>query len=102
MEEIFRIANQLQANGQTPTTALIKARLSQPQPMPVIISALQRWKSNPEQFQNLGQTNPIEQTESQSVELSSDDRIQQLEQEVMQLRQQIAHLSRRLSMLEMS
>ncbi|WP_087023539.1 hypothetical protein [Thaumasiovibrio subtropicus] len=31
-------------DGKEPTTALIKSRLSQPVPMPVIISALQSWK----------------------------------------------------------
>lgn len=102
MDEIFKIANQLKANGQTPTTALIKARLSQPQPIPTIIAALQRWKSNPEQFQSVGQNTETPETTTEAGELSTEQRIQQLENEVGQLRQQVALLARRLSLLEMS
>ena len=45
--EIFRIANQLQQQGKTPSVALVKAKLSSPMAMPQIIQALQAWKQNP-------------------------------------------------------
>lgn len=46
--EIYRIAYQLNAEGKTPSVALIRARLTTPTALPVIIQALQQWKSTPE------------------------------------------------------
>lgn len=34
----------LQAENKTPSVALVKSRLTETVPMPLIISALQRWK----------------------------------------------------------
>ena len=38
--EIIRIANELAAKGLTPTTAMIKARLTQPVPMAELLKVL--------------------------------------------------------------
>lgn len=46
--EIYRIAYKLHTDGKTPSVALIRARLSTPTPLPVIIKALQQWKLTPE------------------------------------------------------
>lgn len=45
--EIIRIANDLAARGLTPTTAMIKARLSQPVPMAELLKVLSQWKQQP-------------------------------------------------------
>lgn len=45
--EIIRIANELAAKGFTPTTAMIKARLSQPVPMAELLKVLSQWKQQP-------------------------------------------------------
>ncbi|MGL5289973.1 MAG: hypothetical protein ACRC9N_10935 [Aeromonas sp.] len=45
--EIIRIANALAAKGLTPTSAMIKARLSQPVPMAELLSVLSHWKLQP-------------------------------------------------------
>lgn len=45
--EIIRIANELSAKGLTPTTAMIKARLSQPVPMAELLKVLSQWKQQP-------------------------------------------------------
>lgn len=45
--EIIRIANELAAKGLTPTTAMIKARLSQPVPMAELLKVLSQWKQQP-------------------------------------------------------
>ncbi|HHQ4520867.1 TPA: DNA-binding protein [Aeromonas veronii] len=42
--EIIRIANELAAKGLTPTTAMIKARLTQPVPMAELLKVLSQWK----------------------------------------------------------
>ncbi|PJG60542.1 hypothetical protein [Aeromonas cavernicola] len=46
-QEIIRIANELAAKGISPTTAMIKARLSQPVPMAELLKALSQWKQQP-------------------------------------------------------
>ncbi|MGY3914251.1 hypothetical protein [Aeromonas australiensis] len=46
-QEIIRIANELAAKGLTPTTAMIKARLSQPVPMAELLKVLSQWKLQP-------------------------------------------------------
>lgn len=45
IENVMQIATQLAAEGKQPSVALIKARLPAPCPMPVVIQALQRWRS---------------------------------------------------------
>ncbi len=45
--EIIRIANELAAKGFTPTTAMVKARLSQPVPMAELLKVLSQWKQQP-------------------------------------------------------
>lgn len=45
--EIIRIANELAARGVTPTTAMVKARLTHPVPMADLLKALSQWKQQP-------------------------------------------------------
>ena len=45
--EIINIANELAAKGLTPTTAMIKARLTQPVPMAELLKVLSQWKQQP-------------------------------------------------------
>lgn len=42
--EIHQIASELKARGISPTTAMIKARLSQPIPMAELLKGLSQWK----------------------------------------------------------
>lgn len=46
-DEIITIANKLANQGKKPTVALIKAQLSQPTPLPKIISILKTWQHDP-------------------------------------------------------
>lgn len=46
-QEIIRIANELSAKGITPSTAMVKARLSQPVPMAELLKVLSQWKQQP-------------------------------------------------------
>lgn len=46
---IVSLCQQIKAQGSTPSTGLIRAKLSNPLPLPVIIKGLQHWKANPEQ-----------------------------------------------------
>jgi len=45
--EIIRIANELAARGIVPTSAMIKARLSQPVAMAELLKVLSQWKQQP-------------------------------------------------------
>lgn len=46
-DEISIIANQLANQGITPSVALIKSKLSQPVPLPQIITTLKHWQHDP-------------------------------------------------------
>nr|WP_321241679.1 hypothetical protein [uncultured Tolumonas sp.] len=101
MDDIFRIANQLAANGQTPTTALVKARLRQPVPMATLISAIQRWKQDPEAYKSLGL--PGTNSDGPSTEKQPDtpeNQLETLQRQVEQLQQQVIMLAKRVSLLE--
>lgn len=101
MDDIFRIANQLAANGQTPTTALVKSRLRQPVPMATLISVIQRWKQDPEAYKSLGLpgTNSDEQSIEKQPE-TPENQLEILQRQVEQLQQQVIMLSKRVSLLE--
>ena len=101
MDDIFRIANQLAANGQTPTTAQVKSRLRQPVPMATLISAIQRWKQDPEAYKSLGLpgTNSDEQSVEKQPE-TPENQLEILQRQVEQLQQQVIMLAKRVSLLE--
>jgi len=46
-EQIHIIANRLANQGKKPTVALIKAKLTNPVPLPVVISTLKTWQHDP-------------------------------------------------------
>jgi len=71
------------AEGKEPSVALIKSRLVDPLPMPLIIKALQAWKKNAK----------IPKIEKSAPALTQEERIKQLEQ-------QVAALNDRLDQLE--
>ncbi len=101
MDDIFRIANQLAANGQPPTTAPVKSRLRQPVPMATLTSAIQRWKQDPEAYKSLGL--PGTNSDEQSVEkqpATPENQLETLQRQVEQLQQQVIMLSKRVSLLE--
>jgi hypothetical protein len=101
MDDIFRIANQLAANGQTPTTALVKSRLRQPVPMATLISAIQRWKQNPEAYQSLGMPSQAsDNTTAEQLPAAPVNQLEALQHQVEQLQQQVLMLSKRISLLE--
>lgn len=77
--------NSLVAEGKEPSVALIKSRLANPLPMPLIIKALQAWKKN-------AKVPKIEKTEPT---ISIEERVKQLEQ-------QVAALTARIEQLENS
>ena len=64
-DEILIAANKLANAGKKPTVALIKAKLNQSAPLPVLISTLKGWQHQPE---FIGVSNEQNKTTSQPVD----------------------------------
>ncbi|CZF78030.1 DUF5320 domain-containing protein [Grimontia marina] len=72
--------------GKEPTVALIKSRLASPVPMPLVISALQRWKKS----------GTVPKVELVKKEDGAETRIKALEEEVKALIERLEALEQRL------
>ncbi|WP_325891859.1 DUF5320 domain-containing protein [Grimontia sp. NTOU-MAR1] len=72
--------------GKEPTVALIKSRLASPVPMPLVISALQRWKKS-------GTVPKVELVKKKD---GAETRIKALEEEVKALTERLEALEQRL------
>ncbi|HIF9161791.1 TPA: hypothetical protein ACX6PM_002833 [Photobacterium damselae] len=82
-QDLQQAIQSLVSEGKQPSVALVKARLAQNVPMPIIIQALQSWKQNAK----------VPKITEHKREISLEQRIEQLEQ-------QVAILTQRLSQLE--
>ncbi len=81
--EIIRIANELAAKGLTPTTAMIKARLTQPVPMAELLKVLSQWKQQ-----------PVATTEGESLpEAAPALTLQQLAEQLARIEQKVDRLT---------
>lgn len=87
-QEIIRIANELSAKGITPSTAMVKARLSHPVPMAELLKVLSQWKQQPHPAEPAPATDPVAAaTPAQSVNL------QQLSEQLHRLEQKVERLT---------
>lgn len=77
----------LQAENKTPSVALVKSRLTETVPMPLIISALQRWKKSG----TVPKVELVEKTQDAAA------RIAELEAQIKALTSRIEALEQRLS-----
>ena len=80
--QLEAILQSLTNKGKKPSVALVKARLPSPVPMPVIIAALQAWKSGKH----------LPKIEVSQAVLSDQQKIQQLEQQLIELTQRVIEL----------
>ncbi|CEO38277.1 hypothetical protein C0Z01_16030 [Photobacterium kishitanii] len=81
-QEIEQVIKQLVTEKKQPSVALIKARLTTSLPIPVIIKALQAWQKNAK----------VPHIEKQHRVLTAEQRIEQLEQQVLALSTRLARL----------
>ncbi|SMY18087.1 MULTISPECIES: hypothetical protein [Photobacterium] len=81
-KEIEQAIKQLVIENKQPSVALIKARLTTSLPIPVIIKALQAWQKNAK----------VPHIEKQQRVLTAEQRIEQLEQQVLALSTRLARL----------
>jgi uncharacterized protein YlxW (UPF0749 family) len=86
-EELTQIMNGLHQQGKEPTVALVKARLSNPVPMPALITAIKSWKNSQK----------VPKVEIARQESTEQERIHQLEQQVQALTARIQALEEKCS-----
>lgn len=89
-QEIIRIANELAAKGITPSTAMIKARLSQPVPMAELLKVLSQWK------QQIQPTEPAQASTPAAADTGTQAdvvNLQQLSEQLNRLEQKVDHLT---------
>lgn len=87
-DEILTIANQIANQGNKPSVARIKTKLSHPVPLPKIIAVLKTWQHDPD-FTSVKLTN----TEQSSTEVKQDQQLVALiEQAIQPLRNEINEL----------
>tara|TARA_Y100001956_G_scaffold76813_1_gene86449 strand:+ start:825 stop:1103 length:279 start_codon:yes stop_codon:yes gene_type:complete len=84
-QELKDVLEKLHQEGKEPTVALVKARLSTPVPMPALITTIKSWKSS--------QRVPKIEV---AANVSEQDRLTQLEQQVADLTQRLALLEAKL------
>ncbi|MEL4409707.1 hypothetical protein [Shewanella algae] len=105
LEQVMAAAAAVAQSGHTPSLALIKARLGNKLPMPLLVEGLQRFKSLPESEREklLEDAPQLQETVPQqavsTVEVLQQE-ISQLRQEQQQLKQEFAALQQRLAKLE--
>ena len=82
-QEIIRIANELAAKGITPSTAMVKARLSQPVPMAELLKVLSQWKQQPQSADPTPASAPAAAAPAQAIDLQQiGEQLNRLEQKV--------------------
>ncbi|WP_448213281.1 hypothetical protein [Colwellia sp. MEBiC06753] len=93
--EILSIANQIANEGGTPSVAKVKARLSQPAPLPTIIQALKNWQHEPENIHTkMDITESEKPTKDQELERAIANAIAPLVKEIELLKQQVIALEK--------
>lgn len=99
INEILITANQLANQGKKPTVALIKAKLSQPAPLPTIISTLKSWQHQPDFISLTEDTTENESDHRKTnVAVSENEEIKKLIQET--LNDELAQMKKELSELK--
>jgi hypothetical protein len=96
-QDVIFICQQLQAKGTEPTTAMIRAKLGRPMPLPKIIQGLRRWQAEPNVKVNAPVAVEEEDTNNDAYEsatqiLELKARISCLEQSLKALQAEVADL----------
>lgn len=98
-DEIIAIANQLANNGVTPSVATVKAKLSEPTPLPTIINILKNWQHQPEQtsFNKKEVDNSVEPSElSQSLSSALTEALTPVVTELKEIKQLLQSIDSKL------
>ncbi len=90
-QEIIQIANELSARGITPSTAMVKARLSHPVPMAELLKVLSQWKQQPQSADPAPASAPAAAAPAQAQAQAID--LQQLSEQLNRLEQKVDRLT---------
>lgn len=88
-QEIIQIANELSARGITPSTAMVKARLSHPVPMAELLKVLSQWKQQPQSADPAPASAPAAAAPAQAQAID----LQQLGEQLNRLEQKVDRLT---------
>lgn len=118
IDQVLAAARALEASGKIPSLALIKTRLGNSLPLPILIQGLQQFKSMPKaererlaELQTISSTTQTATTGDTLTLAMLADRLQmqqthferhaeQQKAEIMQLKNELLELNQRLSLLE--
>lgn len=118
IDQVLAVARALEASGKVPSLALIKTRLGNSLPLPILIQGLQQFKAMPraerERFAELQITNPISATADTNETLTLtilaerlvtqqhhfEHYAKQQNAEIAQLKNELLELKQRISLLE--
>jgi len=96
-DEILILANQLANAGNKPTVAMIKGKLNKKIPLPVIISTLKVWQHEPnfisipeDKYDISGKINAI--TDTDTFRQNLNEELVQMRQEIIELKQLVKQL----------
>ena len=100
IEEIIITANRIANEGRKPSVALVKGRLTQATPLPVIISTLKTWQHQPDYVDGKGSNsikdekpkNKTSDAVTRQINEAVNEAIEPLKQEIKQLKIEIAKL----------
>lgn len=93
-QEIIQIANELSARGITPSTAMVKARLSHPVPMAELLKVLSQWKQQPQPASTAPAPAPAPARAPEASPLATESvTLQQLSEQLARLEQKVDHLT---------
>ncbi|AZG72702.1 hypothetical protein [Shewanella livingstonensis] len=99
IEQVLAAAKSIANNGHTPSLALIKSRLGNSIPMPILIQGLQQFKALPKsEWQHLPELTDIPATADKSADNKPD--LANVIQHVISLQQHITQLTQRVTQLE--
>ncbi|MDO6446429.1 hypothetical protein Q4493_11660 [Colwellia sp. 1_MG-2023] len=94
-DEILAIANRLANQGKKPTVALIKTKLSQPVPLPQLISTLKTWQHEP----SFTEVSPVEIEETSEVPMNNEAINEIVNQAIAPLKDEIKTLKLQIEQL---
>ncbi len=98
LEHVLAAAKSIATSGKVPSLALIKAKLGNSVPMPILIQGLQQYKSMSQDLIN--QLPDMQVTQEKAKPKDEQAEIAELKKELMQLKAAYKEMNERLTFLE--
>jgi len=98
LEQVLAAAKSIATSGKVPSLALIKTKLGNTVPMPILIQGLQQYKSMSQDL--IDRLPEIQVTQEKAKPKNEYSEIAKLKQELMQLKVDFKEMNERLTLLE--